>query len=129
MTEFGDLDMSILPDSPPGRQPVHTYLGEEAQRDKWWEFFRRKLREGRQGYVITPIVEQHDDLIKAKKALLKVLKNLEDQMTTQFRETMTALNAYFKEIFAELFNGGQAELVIENEEDVIAYILSLKDRN
>jgi ATP-dependent DNA helicase RecG len=57
MTQYGDLDVSILRDSPPGRQPVHTYLATEEQRAKWWDFFRRKLREGRQGYVITPRVE------------------------------------------------------------------------
>ena len=57
MTIFGDLDITTLRGSPPGRQEVHTYLGYEYQRVKWWEFFRRKLREGRQGYVITPRVE------------------------------------------------------------------------
>ncbi len=57
MTQYGDLDVSILRDSPPGRQPVHTYLAAEEQRPKWWDFFRRKLREGRQGYVVTPRVE------------------------------------------------------------------------
>ena len=57
MTVFGDLDITTLRGSPPGRQEVHTYLGYEYQREKWWEFFRRKLCEGRQGYVITPRVE------------------------------------------------------------------------
>ena len=57
MTLFGDLDVSTLRDAPPGRQPVHTYLATPEQRDRWWDFFRRKLREGRQGYVVTPVVE------------------------------------------------------------------------
>lgn len=60
MTLFGDLDVSTIRESPPGRQPVHSYLGSEAQREKWWEFFRKKLREGRQGYVITPLVDESD---------------------------------------------------------------------
>ena len=57
MTLFGDLDVSTLRDHPPGRQKVNTYLANETQRAKWWDFFRKKLREGRQGYVITPLVE------------------------------------------------------------------------
>ena len=57
MSLFGDLDVSTIRQSPPGRQNVHTYLGSEDQREQWWEFFRNKLREGRQGYVITPRVE------------------------------------------------------------------------
>lgn len=60
MTLFGDLDVSTLDDSPPGRQKINTYLAADAQRAKWWDFFRRKLREGRQGYVITPLVEESD---------------------------------------------------------------------
>jgi ATP-dependent DNA helicase RecG len=58
MTLFGDLDVSTLRDSPPGRQKVNTYLANEGQRAKWWEFFRKKLAEGRQGYVVTPLVDE-----------------------------------------------------------------------
>jgi ATP-dependent DNA helicase RecG len=60
MTLFGDLDVSTLRDSPPGRQKINTYLANESQRAKWWDFFRKKLREGRQGYVVTPFVEESD---------------------------------------------------------------------
>ncbi len=62
LTLFGDLDVSTLRDCPPGRQKVHTYFADENQRDSWWEFFRRKLREGRQGYVITPLVEESEQI-------------------------------------------------------------------
>ena len=62
MTLFGDLDVSTLRDSPPGRQKVHTFLAEESDREKWWDFFSKKLREGRQGYVVTPLVEESDRL-------------------------------------------------------------------
>ena len=62
MTLFGDLDVSTLSDSPPGRQKVHTYLTTEAQRERWWEFFRKNLREGRQGYVVAPLVDESEQL-------------------------------------------------------------------
>jgi ATP-dependent DNA helicase RecG len=62
MTLFGDLDVSTLRDSPPGRQKVHTFLADDEKRDRWWDFFRRKLREGRQGYVVTPLVEESEQL-------------------------------------------------------------------
>ncbi len=60
MTLFGDLDVSTLRDSPPGRQKINTYLAREDQRAKWWDFFRRKLREGRQGFVVAPLVEESE---------------------------------------------------------------------
>lgn len=62
MTLFGDLDVSILRSSPPGRQPVHSYWVGEDKREGWWEFFRKKLREGRQGYVIAPLVDEIETL-------------------------------------------------------------------
>jgi ATP-dependent DNA helicase RecG len=57
MTVFGDLDVSSLREAPAGRQKVNTYLGKPEQRGRWWEFVRRKLREGRQAYVVTPLVD------------------------------------------------------------------------
>jgi ATP-dependent DNA helicase RecG len=60
MTLYGDLDVSIVADSPPGRQPVHTYMAEAENRAKWWDFYRRHLREGRQGYVVVPLVEESE---------------------------------------------------------------------
>ena len=65
---FGDLDVSTLRDSPPGRQQVYTYLADEEKRARWWEFFRKKLGEGRQGYVIVPLVEESDRAVAANIA-------------------------------------------------------------
>ncbi len=62
MTLFGDLDVSTLRDSPPGRQKVHTYRTAEEDRPQWWDFFREKLGEGRQGYVVTPLVDESDQV-------------------------------------------------------------------
>jgi ATP-dependent DNA helicase RecG len=58
MTLFGDLDVSTLREPPPGRQMVHSYLATDEQRMRWWHFFRQKLDEGRQAYVIAPLVEE-----------------------------------------------------------------------
>jgi ATP-dependent DNA helicase RecG len=62
LTLFGDLDVSTLRDAPAGRQNIHTYLASADQRAKWWDFFRKKLREGRQGYVVAPLVEESEQL-------------------------------------------------------------------
>lgn len=61
MTQFGDLDVSTLRESPPGRQAVHTYLVSEPERGKWWDFFGRKLREGSQGYVVAPVIDESSE--------------------------------------------------------------------
>jgi ATP-dependent DNA helicase RecG len=60
LTLYGDLDVSTLREAPPGRQTLHSYAPAPEQRASWWEFYRKKLREGRQGYVIAPLVEDSE---------------------------------------------------------------------
>ncbi|MCG8450629.1 MAG: ATP-dependent DNA helicase RecG [Pirellulales bacterium] len=60
MTLFGDLDISILREMPAGRQPVNTYLIQQNQQDCWWAFVRDRLREGRQAYVVAPLVDESE---------------------------------------------------------------------
>lgn len=62
MTQFGDLEVSVLGELPAGRQPVSTYLVEPAQLDRWWKFVQDKLREGRQAYVVAPLVEESENV-------------------------------------------------------------------
>ena len=61
MTLFGDLDTSVLARTSGIGQKVNTYLGHEHSREQWWEFFRKKLREGRQGFVVAPLVNADDE--------------------------------------------------------------------
>ncbi len=70
MTAYGDLDVSTLRDHPPGRQPVHSYLVADEFRERWWEFFRKQLRDGRQGFVVTPRLQEaeQDDVLSLQEA-------------------------------------------------------------
>ena len=61
MTLFGDLDVSTLQRTSGVGQKVNTYLGSESSRESWLEFVRKKLREGRQAFVIAPLVDGDDD--------------------------------------------------------------------
>ena len=76
MTVFGDLDVSTLERPENLRANVHTYLGEDSKREKWWEFVVKKLREGRQAYVVAPRVETDDDAAAASaERLFESLSN------------------------------------------------------
>lgn len=77
LTLFGDLDLTILDESPPGRKPVRTYLATKEQRGQWWEFFRKKLHEGRQGFVVVPLVEEGDEEVRSVLATCKELSETE----------------------------------------------------
>ena len=58
---YGDLDVSVLREFPPGRQPVQTYWVSESRRERWWQFVRRKLAQGRQAIVVSPRVDSDDE--------------------------------------------------------------------
>jgi ATP-dependent DNA helicase RecG len=60
LTEYGDLDTTALHELPAGRQPVSTHLVAEEQRGEAFEFLRRQLREGRQAFVVCPLVSESE---------------------------------------------------------------------
>lgn len=60
LTVFGDLDVSVIDELPPGRQPVTTKWLREHERGKAYGFLRRQVQEGRQAYVICPLVEESE---------------------------------------------------------------------
>jgi ATP-dependent DNA helicase RecG len=57
---YGDLDITVLDEMPPGRPPVKTHRLRAAERGQAYDFVRRKVKEGRQAYVICPLVEESD---------------------------------------------------------------------
>ena len=61
MTLFGDLDVSVLARTSGAGQRVHTYLGQQDSREQWWDFVRKKLNQGRQAFVISPLVDANDE--------------------------------------------------------------------
>ncbi len=58
---YGDLDVSVLDELPPGRQPIKTYAVSSAKRERAYGFVRKHLDEGRQGYIVCPLVEEGEE--------------------------------------------------------------------
>jgi ATP-dependent DNA helicase RecG len=58
LTTYGDLDVSVMREMPPGRKPIKTIAKPESRRDEIYEFMRKELDLGRQAYVIYPLVEE-----------------------------------------------------------------------
>ncbi len=60
LTTYGDLDVSIIRELPPGRQPITTVMKTESRRDEVYQLARRELDAGRQVYVVYPLVEDSE---------------------------------------------------------------------
>lgn len=75
---YGDLDVSIIDELPEGRTPVETYLVTSSYRERICKFIRKHVAEGRQVYVVCPLIDENEDgadsLISAKEYYEK-LKN------------------------------------------------------
>jgi ATP-dependent DNA helicase RecG len=58
LTLYGDLDISVIDELPPNRTPIVTRLVPENERDRAFEFVRKKVQKGEQAYVIYPVIEE-----------------------------------------------------------------------
>jgi len=62
MTLYGDLDVSVIDELPPGRQPIRTYHYTDAARLKLWGFLREQIAGGRQVYVVYPLIKESETM-------------------------------------------------------------------
>jgi len=68
LTLYGDLDLSVIDEMPPGRTPVETRWSDEASLKGVWEFMRGEVTRGRQGFVLYPVIEESKQELKAATA-------------------------------------------------------------
>ena len=62
MTLYGDLDVSVIDELPPGRQPIRTYHYTDAARLKLWGFLREQIAQRRQVYVVYPLIKESETM-------------------------------------------------------------------
>ncbi len=62
LTFYGDLDISVLDELPPGRRPVRTVLRRDSARARVFDFVRQQVAAGRQAYVVYPVIEESEAL-------------------------------------------------------------------
>ena len=65
LTLYGDLDVSVLDELPPGRTPIETRMTTEKHLPGVWESLRREVEAGRQGYIVYPVIEESKLELKA----------------------------------------------------------------
>ncbi len=83
LTVFGDLDVSVIHQLPPGRKPVRTRWEGSGARTRLYETLGKELRRGRQGYVVCPLVEE--SLVLDLKAATQTYEDLRTGPFSEFR--------------------------------------------
>jgi len=111
MTVYGDLDVSILDELPPGRTPIITQRRSSKDLDKFWAFLMKQLGEGRQAYVVYPLVEESEKVdAKSVKAEFERLKLLLPQARLGLLHGQ--LDAAEKERVMTAFRAGEIQVLL-----------------
>ena len=76
MTVYGDLDVSVIDELPPGRKPVQTGHRYEQKRGALYQFLRDEIKKGRQAYIVFPLIEESEkiDLQNLETGYIKILE-------------------------------------------------------
>lgn len=112
MTVYGDLEVSIIDELPPGRLPVITQLCYESRRGQSYELMRQVLRQGRQVYVVYPLIEESEktDL----RAATAMAEQLQREVLPEFRVGLLhgRLKSDQKEHIMRAFSTGDLEVLV-----------------
>jgi len=111
MTLYGDLDVSIMDEMPAGRKPVRTVLRSEKRRGEVYAFIKDQLEQGRQAYVVYPLVEE------SEKVDLKDAVSGYEKLRSQFADHAVGLvhgqmKSEEKDATMRRFKEGEIDLLV-----------------
>jgi ATP-dependent DNA helicase RecG len=109
---YGDLDLSILDEMPPGRQEIKTRWLRSSERERAYGFIRRQVQEGRQAYVIYPLVEESDKL--DEKAAVEEHARLQNEVFPNLKVGLIhgRLRSAEKEAVMRSFYTGETDILV-----------------
>jgi ATP-dependent DNA helicase RecG len=111
LTLYGDLDLSVIDELPPGRTPVDTRWVSDDKLPGVWEFLRREIAKGRQAYVIYPVIEESKQELKAATA---EYERLATKVFPKLRVGLLhgRLKNEEKDSMMERFRGGEVQILV-----------------
>ena len=109
---YGDLDISIVNELPPGRTPVKTNIVPESKRKDMYGFLREQVRQGRQIYVVCPLIEE-SEAVDAQPAEL-VYEKLKREELPDLRVELVhgRLKAKDKDAILNAFHAGEIDVLV-----------------
>ena len=109
---YGDLDLSILDEMPPGRQEIKTYWIRTRERERSYSFIRQQVEKGRQAYIIYPLVEESDKV--DAKAAVEEHERLQTQVFPNLKVGLIhgRLSGKEKESVMRSFHEGDTDILV-----------------
>jgi ATP-dependent DNA helicase RecG len=111
LTLYGDLEISILDEMPPGRRPVTTLWFSSRRPRAAYDFVRQQVAQGRQAYVVCPLVEQSESL--QAEAATRLSEELQREVFPEFRVGLVhgAMRVAEKDAAMEAFRAGDIDIL------------------
>jgi len=111
---YGDLDVSILDELPPGRQQIGTSAVSSGYRRRLYAFLRRQAEEGRQCYIVCPEVSENEDAPDERKAVTEYAKKLQTEVFPDLRVAFVhgKMKSKEKEAVMSAFAAGETDILV-----------------
>jgi ATP-dependent DNA helicase RecG len=112
LTLYGDLDVSVLDEMPPGRTPIITRCVSDERSPEVWDFVRKQAAAGHQTYVVYPVIEENEET--ELKAAMKMYKELSNRIFPDLRVAVLhgRMEADLKEQVMRLFQKGDLDILV-----------------
>src|SRR5208283_3675841 len=112
LTLYGDLDLSVLDELPPGRTPIVTKCVSDDQSPKVWEFVRKQVAAGHQVYVVYPVISENEE--SELKAAIKMYRELSGRVFADLKVGLLhgRLDADLKEQVMRMFQKGELQILV-----------------
>src|ERR1700733_10598092 len=112
LTLYGDLDVSVLDELPPGRTPVITKAVPHEHAPDVWEFVRREIAAGHQAYVVYPVIEENEE--RELKAAEQMYRQLREKIFPSLHVGLLhgRLDPEVKERIMREFQRGEIEILV-----------------
>jgi ATP-dependent DNA helicase RecG len=112
LTLYGDLDISVLDEMPPGRTPIVTRRISDDRTAEVWQFLRKQVAAGHQAYVVYPVIEESEET--ELKAAIKMYKELSQKVFPDLRVGLLhgRMEPDLKEQVMRLFQKGELDILV-----------------
>ncbi len=112
LTLYGDLDVSVIDEMPPGRTPIVTRCVSDERSPEVWDFVRKQAAAGHQTYVVYPVIEENEE--HELKAAMKMYKELSKRVFPDLRVAVLhgRMEPDLKEQVMRLFQKGELDILV-----------------
>ena len=112
LTLYGDLDVSVIDEMPPGRTPILTRCVSDERSPEVWDFVRKQVAAGHQVYVVYPVIEENEET--ELKAAMKMYKELSKRIFPDLRVAVLhgRMEPDLKEQVMRMFQKGELDILV-----------------